>query len=1003
MKYFISLVILLIFFIQLRGQQPAFRKYGFEDGLPEVRELGSGFVDDTIYVSFLDSKFYYFDGIKFRRTNYPFSNNYLIDIYRLKKGLKLKDNNLDVWYRKTGASWKKIPFGIKSTVFDSVFYSFNKDAIYVFDENNKDWNKFRDYPIEIDYDKLGVYFTLNGDNKKIVGIKNKDDKLLFDFINNEFITDTSKWKYSGFIKDKPLYFNTQKSNVRWEFCDSLLPVKNNITDDEKWMSFKYNNNTQKPPFSFIISEGNKKHFYTLDTFCNLVYSGTLNLAASKISKIREDMYFITSFGGIYKVNPFISYFTKSNSGLGINISSIVSHNGNIWVGGYGSGISKRINNNFAEIKTSIFDGQRNNVLPGAKTITENDSWFFKEGSPSVLRLKNDSIIGYETIVDGVKTYATGYFIDTLNDGALALGLNKFGLGIVDSIENYKIYIHSIGKAKGNNLQNVLTFDQDKNNRIWMGRYSTGVAVYDVKKDTAITFDNTLEKKNSFGVLSMHLDKFDQLWLGSNKGLYLLKNASAFNIYKDDVFKKAIKVCLPNNDNSTVFAIKETKKYIVIGNLTAISFIPKRKYGSTLDNTEIHQLVFGEDINDIGVQQNGMYYDNERFLWVAVLEGLLRIDVNGISVDTSGVKLIFDKIKNGDSELKIINGKIQIDPVKRNLRINFTQNNNISFLNNTYFDYILINNKSDTIAYQFRKKKNFIAVDYLHPGKYELIVKAFKNGIKKAEISLNINAPYTIGENPWIRSFILFILLSIITAYLYYRRELSKRKANERLIHSKLENEKEKLKIQAIISNFNPHFINNSLHWVQSRYYKDKELTNMVGKLSENINYILNKTKVGNAYHNLQEELRLVNNYITIQRIRFNNRFDYRESILLKDIETVNVIVMQIQIHVENSIEHGLRNRIESSFVEVEIKEDDSDYIITIKDDGIGRIKAKKMGSRGTSSGVKMLQELYDILNQNKDNNRKIKSYYVDGIFENNGLKYGTEVTILIPKKYNFTI
>ena len=109
--------------------------------------------------------------------------------------------------------------------------------------------------------------------------------------------------------------------------------------------------------------------------------------------------------------------------------------------------------------------------------------------------------------------------------------------------------------------------------------------------------------------------------------------------------------------------------------------------------------------------------------------------------------------------------------------------------------------------------------------------------------------------------------------------------------------------------------------------------------------------------------------------------------------------MQSQIHVENAIEHGLRNRPQSRKLEVNIW-DKNDYLdIKVTDWGIGRPAAKKLASQGTQQGVTMLNNLHSIFN--KGNSQKIKSWYEDTPFRDHtsGIEYGTIVHILIPKHY----
>ena len=112
----------------------------------------------------------------------------------------------------------------------------------------------------------------------------------------------------------------------------------------------------------------------------------------------------------------------------------------------------------------------------------------------------------------------------------------------------------------------------------------------------------------------------------------------------------------------------------------------------------------------------------------------------------------------------------------------------------------------------------------------------------------------------------------------------------------------------------------------------------------------------------------------------------------------------MQIHIENAIEHGLRNRQESSFVALEIEESDHFISFMIIDDGCGRTKAASIESNGTQTGTKMLLDLHELFNSLEENENIIQTQYEDDIFKNkNGVKYGTRVIIKIPKKFTYEV
>jgi sensor histidine kinase YesM len=125
--------------------------------------------------------------------------------------------------------------------------------------------------------------------------------------------------------------------------------------------------------------------------------------------------------------------------------------------------------------------------------------------------------------------------------------------------------------------------------------------------------------------------------------------------------------------------------------------------------------------------------------------------------------------------------------------------------------------------------------------------------------------------------------------------------------------------------------------------------------------------------------------------------------MIASLSKVQVPLMQIQIHVENAIEHGLRHRPGSRKLDI-IMQDRGSYLhINITDDGIGRRRSQEIGSHGTQQGTAMLKSLHAIFN--KHNAIPILSTYQDTPFTDpeTGEQYGTTVHIEIPKEYNYEL
>ena len=214
-----------------------------------------------------------------------------------------------------------------------------------------------------------------------------------------------------------------------------------------------------------------------------------------------------------------------------------------------------------------------------------------------------------------------------------------------------------------------------------------------------------------------------------------------------------------------------------------------------------------------------------------------------------------------------------------------------------------------------------------------------------------------------------------------------------------------MQIQAIISSFTPHFINNSLQWIQGRYRKDKIFVRVIDRLSKNMRIVFARTKSGESHHNLAEELLLIQNYLTIQQARFDDTLDIDFPIEIQTNKYGNykVLMMQLLVHVENAIEHGFKCRVGANKIVIQMEETEVGLHIKIIDDGGGREAAAKMKLSGTQQGTKMLKALQKIFNA--QNELEMKSYYEDNIYFDpyEQVHYGTCVNIIIPKNYHYDL
>jgi two-component system sensor histidine kinase YesM len=133
---------------------------------------------------------------------------------------------------------------------------------------------------------------------------------------------------------------------------------------------------------------------------------------------------------------------------------------------------------------------------------------------------------------------------------------------------------------------------------------------------------------------------------------------------------------------------------------------------------------------------------------------------------------------------------------------------------------------------------------------------------------------------------------------------------------------------------NPHFLYNtleSIYWM-AKIQKTPGIAKMTRALSD---LLKNIAKGTDEKITLREELRLLNSYIQIQKIRYVEMFDYINDIPEEYLD-YKIMKFTLQPLIENSIYHGIEPKGEYGTIRVFINSESDDQIeIAIEDDGVG--------------------------------------------------------------------
>lgn len=193
---------------------------------------------------------------------------------------------------------------------------------------------------------------------------------------------------------------------------------------------------------------------------------------------------------------------------------------------------------------------------------------------------------------------------------------------------------------------------------------------------------------------------------------------------------------------------------------------------------------------------------------------------------------------------------------------------------------------------------------------------------------------------------------------------------------------------------NPHFVFNAMSVIQSYIYDNdtKNSAKFLVNFSKLMRLILENSS--KDLIPIQTEYEILDKYLNIQKLRFEDRFEFSVKVdqQLYDEEAV-IPPMITQPFIENAIEHGRLHLKEDGFINVHFYKKDNMLQITVQDNGIGRKGAElnKKSKEHKSMAMKITKERIDNLN---------KKYRSDGFLQiedyNKTDETGTDVLISIP-------
>ena len=195
---------------------------------------------------------------------------------------------------------------------------------------------------------------------------------------------------------------------------------------------------------------------------------------------------------------------------------------------------------------------------------------------------------------------------------------------------------------------------------------------------------------------------------------------------------------------------------------------------------------------------------------------------------------------------------------------------------------------------------------------------------------------------------------------------------------------------------NPHFLFNTLNaGAQLAMMEGADTTCVfIENMADFFRYNIKKI---NEDATLEEELRLVDNYIHILNVRFVGEIHYKKYVE-ESVLQVRVPSMILQPIVENAVNYGIRDIDWEGIIELKVYQENNLIIICISDNGMGMSQSKIQAIlQGKDKGENDSKSSNGIGLNNVIN--RLKLYYnQEDVFEirSKGYKQGTQVIIYIP-------
>jgi len=413
----------------------------------------------------------------------------------------------------------------------------------------------------------------------------------------------------------------------------------------------------------------------------------------------------------------------------------------------------------------------------------------------------------------------------------------------------------------------------------------------------------------------------------NGAIWMATASNGILVYRDEtLYRQYNQANGLFNENTLKIEIKANKLFVA------------HKTGvQVMDLSTEEWVTLGQAEGIIGGLVRDFSVSNDR-LWLLANDDLLSINLTDIPSHNSPLKLQLDSL--------VVAGK-KMDWTSSNI-FKHDQNNL-----KIYLDYKNISCQEHAVIYyrmagfevewnQVPSTTNLVRYKSLPAGNYTFEAKV-RYGNTESEIitsSFQIIAPY--WERWWFTPLIVLLTSIFLFLLFFYRIRSIRQKSQEKLEKKRVEADLLESQLKALRSQMNPHFIFNSLNSIQDLILKEETDASYdyIVLFADLVRSTLNYSN--QEFIPIEKELEFLNVYLSLEKLRFKEDFNY--NIIYTGSTDIQIPSLIVQPFIENALIHGLLHKGGPKDLDIEFKLDNQ-LICLIKDNGIGRKKAKEIQQR----------------------------------------------------------